>query len=349
MDHPSGPGDPGALALARSRDLAEQGDLRGAVDVLAEAVAAGAGPTVAQALTARRHELFLAREAPPAPATWPPPLDDPFPEVAGRPPEVVPSALSATVVGGAIQHHGCLLVRGLADAGWAAGLAEGIDRAFGAQERVLDGRGLPDDDRWYHRFPVDPGNRLAMRRRWVRDGGAVWAAESPVLMAQVVERFVASGLVGAIAGYLGEQPALSVNKFTLRRVAPDAWPSWHQDGAFMGGRIRTVNCWVALSDCGEGTDAPGLAVLPRRVGELAEVGTEGAMLANAVGQGVIDRLAVDAPVLHPRFHAGDVLLFDELFLHATGTLPGLQRDRYAIEAWFFAPGDVPEDYVGLAV
>src|SRR5689334_19529832 len=44
---------------------------------------------------------------------WPRTLDDPFPAVVGHPPEIDADQLSMEVLGGAILHHGCLLVRGL--------------------------------------------------------------------------------------------------------------------------------------------------------------------------------------------------------------------------------------------
>ena len=49
------------------------------------------------------------------------------------------------------------------------------------------------------------------------------------------------GLTDLVAGYLGERPALSLEKWTLRRVPPTANTSWHQDGAFLGETVRTVN------------------------------------------------------------------------------------------------------------
>ena len=67
-----------------------------------------------------------------------------------------------------------------------------------------------------------------------------------------------------IAGYLGERPALSVKKWTLRRVPIDTSADWHQDGAFLGSGIRTINMWLSLSQCG--ADAPGLDIVPSASG-----------------------------------------------------------------------------------
>src|SRR5436190_4828169 len=58
-----------------------------------------------------RHEAFSELEIPEI-TVWSS-FDDPFPDVDGRPPEISPAELNPATLGGAIQHHGCLLVRGL--------------------------------------------------------------------------------------------------------------------------------------------------------------------------------------------------------------------------------------------
>ena len=50
-------------------------------------------------------------------------------------------------------------------------------------------------------------------------------------------------------------------------------------------------------------------------------------------------------VLRPDFAAGDALLFDHLFLHRTAAGPGMTRERYAMENWFFAPSAYPEGQI----
>ena len=46
--------------------------------------------------------------------------------------------------------------------------------------------------------------------------------------------------------------------------------------------------------------------------------------------------------------AGDVLLFDDLFVHQTGSDPSMPNPRYAIESWFFGASGFPADYAPLA-
>jgi ectoine hydroxylase-related dioxygenase (phytanoyl-CoA dioxygenase family) len=151
-----------------------------------------------------------------------------------------------------------------------------------------------------------------------------------------------------IEEYLGERAFLSVGKGTLRCVPPDTFTAWHQDGAFLGPQTRTVNCWLALSDCGD--DAAGIDLYPRRLDHLVEMGTRGAYAWWQVGQGVVDDLAAKTvPVVSPLFKAGDALLFDHFFLHRTGARPNLKRPRLAIESWFFAGSTFPMKQIPLAL
>ena len=53
------------------------------------------------------------------------------------------------------------------------------------------------------------------------------------------------------------------------------------------------------------------------------------------------RPAVPTRSCSPEFSPGDALLFDHLFLHRTGVAPGMTRERWAIETWFFAPSTLP--------
>jgi ectoine hydroxylase-related dioxygenase (phytanoyl-CoA dioxygenase family) len=261
--------------------------------------------------------------------------------VAARPPEIAASELSPEALGGAVQHHGCLIVRALVDRDLATALRDATDRLFDARRR---NRGVADaaESPWYvpcaewsTRYP----DQSAVLRAFNDECSAMHVIDSPRSLYLATRALEQSGVVPVIAEYLGEDPVLSADKLLLRRVAPTAQPSWHQDGSFMGRRTRAVNTWVALSDCGEGTDAPGIAVLPRRLtasvrGETLDITLRPDELASASGE-------VDHVV--PRMAPGDVLLFDELFLHANGGgRPGLSRDRYALEAWMFAPSSMPD-------
>jgi hypothetical protein len=164
-------------------------------------------------------------------------------------------------------------------------------------------------------------------------------------MFELLDTFERVGLRRLIGGYLGERPALSVNKCTLRRVSPEAGSIWHQDGAFLG-NVRSLNVWLSLSRCGD--EAPGLDIVPRRIGHILPTGTEGAMFDWSVAPALANETAAEVPVLRPIFEPGDALLFDDLFLHKTAADPEMPNTRYAVESWFFGPSAFPADYVPLA-
>lgn len=320
-----------------------------AVALLQQANRARRSPVVEERLVRLRHSAGKALESGGGLPEWPRDLPDPFPGVDG-PPEATPGELTPELVGGAVLHHGCLLVRGLADEATVERLVDDTDRAWEARDRFFDG--VPRNECGPAFVPFRTGDddkTLTFRRKWVRDGGAVWVADSPPAFFDVMEFFEGTGLIDVISGYLGERPALTVNKFTLRKVPPETTPSWHQDGAFMGEGLRTLNVWVALSDCGGDSPLPALDIVPKRFDAVLETGTEGARLDAEVGEGVVAREAADVGVLRPVFAAGDALIFDEVFLHRTATDAGMVGDRYALESWFFAPSRFPSDYVPLAV
>ena len=250
------------------------------------------------------------------------------------------------MLGGAIVNHGCLIVRGLATREEAHDLSRSIDRAFDACDARNSGTPLEETAPWFVPFNPRPEYSLTVGERWwVRNGGGVWTADSPRLMFEVLDLLERKGLREVLGDYLGEGPGLSVKKCTLRRVPIDTGTDWHQDGAFLGPDIRTVNVWLALTDCGE--DAPGLDLVPQRL-DLLETGTEGAQFDWSVGPGVVERVAADSGVVRPVFQAGDALLFDDRHLHRTGVSPDMTTERYAIETWFFAPSHYPHPQIPIA-
>jgi hypothetical protein len=161
----------------------------------------------------------------------------------------------------------------------------------------------------------------------------------------LLDAIEAAGLGSIIESYFGERPALSVKKWTLRRVPVDSGTNWHQDGAFLG-EVRSLNLWVSLTSCG--VDAPTVDVVARRLDEIVPTGTEGAFFDWSVGQPVVDRAADGAPIVRPSFEPGDALLFDELNLHRTAISDDMTEPRYAIESWFFAPSCYPDAQIPVA-
>jgi hypothetical protein len=292
-----------------------------------------------------RHEAFWTLPRTANAASWPviPPREE---LVAGGTPVIAGDDLTPETISTGILRHGCLHVRRLVPQDRVRRLVDGIDRAIAGFDAHAAGARPEDTTPWFEPFKPRDEYAVGVKRRWVRDSGGVWTADSPRVLADLVETINEVGLGSAIAAYLGERPVLSVNKCTLRRVGIEPGnANWHQDGAFLGEGIRSLNVWMSLSHCGR--DAPGLDIVPRRFDRVLETGTEGAIFPWTVGPGVVERVSAGTPVSRPTFEPGDVLLFDDLFLHRTAADPTMTRQRYAIETWFFAPSAYPDGQVPL--
>jgi hypothetical protein len=275
-------------------------------------------------------------------------------------PEVTTDELTPELLRAAVLRNGALLIRGLIDPAEATRLADKIDGAFEAREAKQAGD--EPDPGYYAPFVAEQGFSL-ITRGWVTSASGMWAADSPAVLVDVLDTLERAGLRQLATGYLGERPAISVNKCTLRRVPPDVYGAvassgwairegggksmsgWHQDGAFLGD-VRALNVWLSLSRCGD--VAPGLDIVPRRIDHVLPTGTEGAAFDWSVSQELAEEAAGDAGIQRPIFEPGDVMLFDELFLHATAAEPEMKNHRHAVESWFFGPSAFPEDYVPLA-
>jgi hypothetical protein len=278
-------------------------------------------------------------------AAYPEPAFDQLPDRNGGLAGITPDQLSPEVVRAGLLRDGCLLVRGVLSQEDAGRLVEQIHSAFEAREALQAGDSA--DTGYYSEFVPDPrfvGE--AGGRDWVAGGGGLWVADSPHLMFEMLDCFDRAGLTGVINGYLGERPTISVEKCTLRKVDPDAGHGWHQDGAFMGD-VRALNVWLSLSRCGD--ESPGMDVVPRRLDHLVPTGTEGAIFEWSVSQQVAEEAAGEAGIVRPIFEPGDVLLFDDLFLHSTAAEPSMKKSRMAIESWFFGASASPAEYAPLAV
>jgi hypothetical protein len=263
-----------------------------------------------------------------------PPFDGGLPELAAA--DVTPELLRA-----AILRDGCLLVRGLVGRDAALGLAQGIDRAFAERERVASAPGYYEEFRPHDRF----GGAIE-GRDWIKEGGGVLAADSPLLSFATGELLRTAGVPELVGRYLGEPPLMSVHKTTLRKAEPAVAGAWHQDGAFMGD-VRSLNLWLSLSRCGD--EAPGLDLVPRRLDSFVTSQTDEAVLSYQVSRRNAEEAAGDRGVLRPVFEPGDALFFDEMFLHQTASDPSMPNPRYAVECWFFGGSAFPGDYAPLAV
>ena len=142
-----------------------------------------------------------------------------------------------------------------------------------------------------------------------------------------------------IAGYLGERPALSMNKSVLRRVSPKtSGADWHQDGAFLGEGIRSLNVWLTLSRCRY--VAPGMDVVRCGSEQIVRPAPTAPLIGRcrrrSSGRGGRRRSR------SAHFEAGDALLFDHMFHRTASDRDELRSREWA---WFFAPSAYPDDQV----
>ena len=334
----------GPPELDKARKLARRGKFDAAIELLTEANRRERGLEVERELRHLRHiaAALSLQEAKSRPSYVEPGGEVPEPGADSRIPEVSPDQLTPALLRASILQYGCLLVRGLMDPDAAERMASDIERAFEVREG-LDSR-ESDAEGYYDEMEPEPPFAI-VGREWVQEGGGVLAADSPRLLFEMIESFRAVGLEALIRDYLGEQPAISAQKCTLRKALPEVAGGWHQDGRFLGD-VRSLNVWVSLSRCGD--VAPSMDVIPRRLDEYAPTGTEGTLVDYQVAQDVAERVAGDAGIVRPIFDPGDALLFDHLFLHQTGSDPSMPNPRYAVESWFFGPSGFPADYVPIA-
>lgn len=325
--------------IAQARRLDASGDARGAVALLTDANRHKADATLECELVRLRREAGLRALASLAPVPERAPVS--ARPATGEVCEIAVAELTVERYTDALRTSGCLLVRGLVPPDRARDLAAGIDTALAACDAAASGE--PVDPAWYSPGPMpdrDGGLPADANRRFLRERGGVWTADSPHMLFEWFETVDGTGIGDLMTAYLGERPLLSANKCTLRRVPPD-WKveaGWHQDGAFLGERAGAFNLWLALTRCG--VDAPGLDIVPARIDHVI-ASDDASRFDWSISDPAIDALARDVPVARPEFEPGDALLFDHLLVHRTATEPDMTRPRHAIESWFFGPSAYP--------
>lgn len=327
-----------------SQRLFSAGLVREAIDRLSTQVRAAPSADIEICLMAMRHRGFFHVQHPQGAPHWPP-VAQASPFAPGVIPSVEKDHLSASMLAQGIQGHGALIVRGLLSSAQISTMTAAIDSAIKAADVEPDSRD-EEQQAWFTPLqPCPEGGEQKIARKWVRDGGGVLAADSPRGFFKLIETLGQSGVLPVLADYLGETPALSVKKTTLRRVSPKSNSGWHQDGAFLGQDIRTVNLWIALTDCG--VDAPSMDMVPTRLPGIVPAGNGEASFSWSVDDAAVLAAAGDTPPVRLHFKAGDAILFDERNLHRTAVDPGMTQERYAIEAWFFAPSCYPLNQLPL--
>jgi hypothetical protein len=264
-------------------------------------------------------------------------------------PEITASKLTADSLRAGISEHGALIVRNLFS-------KTSMDTLIKAADSVIDACSdstlTPGINTYYN----PPGNlrtimpkkdrELGNTRSFHRESGSAMCVEAPSVAEALLELYEAHGLKDLVGLYLGEPPCLSVKKWVLRRSKlPVAEAGWHQDGAFMGTNLNSLNMWIPLNECGGTTGAPSMDVVPQRLNKIASAA--GAQFNWSVSDSQVSSRLADGQSLAPAFNAGDVFFFDHFYLHRTQYRPDFTKLRYAVETWFFGASSFPKNQIPI--
>lgn len=267
--------------------------------------------------------------------------------VDGRIPEIGFADLTVPVLQRAIAQAGYLIVRGFFENAQATMVRDCIDNAFDARANALLAAPGADKSPWYYSSPeFSTGGHVAYSQRQnskaPKRSGATRVIDSPRSTLKLLDLYSSRGVNDLVQGYFNEEAVIAARKWVFRLIEPipakreSIGGGWHQDGQFMGEGVSALNLWVALSECGEGTAAPGIALLPKRITEILEYGTRGARMDWVVGSELVEELAEGAPIICPHFSPGDALFFDHYSLHRSGHGANQSEPRYALESWFYS-------------
>jgi hypothetical protein len=267
-------------------------------------------------------------------------LDDPFPDVDTRPPEIGRRDLDVDLLRGAIAHHGCLLVHDFFPAQTMALLRDDIDRladGFDAWSASDNQRTTPP---WYEPFEAPDAVLALALRNMCGPLGTFYAADAPRPFLHLTDAFDAAGLQELMLEYLHEPVLLGLEKTALRRVPPGVPTAWHQDGIRFGRDVGLLNVWVSLCHCG--TDAPTLGVLPKRLSEILPLDS-GSSIPWEIQPAAMAAAAEDVEPVELVLEPGDAILFDEMLAHSTIRHDRMTKPRYCADAWFFPLSAFPAD------
>ncbi|HSC75163.1 MAG TPA: phytanoyl-CoA dioxygenase family protein [Pseudomonadales bacterium] len=310
-------------------------------------------PAIERQLIDLRVQAFNNTVWPVNNTPWPPTCNDPFTDAdktkTGGIPEITREQLNANLLAAGVLEHGALLVRNLVPAEKVEQLRNDIEQTVNKRNQRVAGEIIAKDDPYYCPSEFLNANyKLGVGRKFIADTGGVWAADSPRGLFDVMELYRELQLKNVLADYFGEAPCVSVKKWVLRRVDPIAGEAdWHQDGAFMGKDVRSMNLWIALSDCGGDSANPGIDIVPKHFDHIVQTGTDGARFDWTVGPQYVEKNFTDTPWVRPAFKAGDALFFDHMNLHRTAWAPHITGRRYAIECWFFAASVSAENQIPM--
>jgi Phytanoyl-CoA dioxygenase (PhyH) len=323
-----------APVLDLADDLTTQGRPLDALSVLTEFTRKNRDPDLEERLVLVRRQAFSALRESAGREAWPPAFEDPFAGVDGLV-EIEAQNLSLESLGGAIRHHGHLLVRRLFQQPTVDRLVDAIDRAFRARDAWHEGAPVSETTPWFVPIPSHPQYpTVGQMQRF--SPSKVLVVDSPRALFEVTEAFREVGLDQLVADYLGDRPVMAENKWALRKMHwKDDKAPWHQEASvFDSGPLRALNVWLTLTGCGE--DAPGFQFLPRRMNSIIEPDLKFGLAAETFAS-VADGCTIASPTYEP----GDAVLFDEYLVHRTKARREMSSLRYSIESWMFAPSGHP--------
>jgi len=336
-------------ALRKAHSLVKQNRYPEAIRFLTEANRRLHSSAIEILLVNLRHDSFFHHVPTSSLASWPPHPDDLYANQPGIP-EIDRQDFNATNVASGVFNHGSIIVRNMLTKDQVSLMRNSIIKTYAQHDKAMAGAPEAETAPWFVPFNPAPreGTEAIIGRDWFRQSGAELAADSPRGLFNLINCLQDAGITDMVTEYLGERPALSVRKTSLRQVPHNQTVTgWHQDGAFLGQGIRTVNVWIALTDCG--VDAPSMDMVPRRLTDIVPIGTEGALMSWTVSQILVEDAAGDTPPVRLQFREGDAIIFDEMNLHRTSSSAEFLRDRFAIEAWFFAPSCYPIEQLPIMV
>jgi hypothetical protein len=270
-------------------------------------------------------------------------------------PEVAAADFDADKLRSAMATSGSLIVRGLIDPEFCESYQQVVDEVLSACENPPPEKQANPAPATPFRNPPSalqslvPAQELQNSRGFHRLSGSAMCVESATVCLQLMDLYERLGLKEILADYLQDTPCLSVKKWVLRRSKLPVNPAgWHQDGAFMGADINSINMWIPLSRCGGDTGAPGMDVIPRRLTDIVQTGSDEAIFSWSVGQDQLAAKQSDFQPVSPVFNPGDAFFFDHFNLHRTQYRESFTALRYAIETWFFSSSNFPKNQIPLA-
>ena len=189
-------------------------------------------PLVDVRLAELRRDAFAELDRDLTATRWPPDFEDPFPGETGLI-ELSKAEATPELVGGAIQHHGCVLVRGLVAPDVAEHLREMVESAVRRARGAPRGRAGGRHGAVLRAAPAPPGlpaqrpNQIEGRAdlRWFR----VCTIDSPRPMFEVIDAYEKAGIGDIVRGWLDARPVLTGGKWALRRMPKRKISGWHQE------------------------------------------------------------------------------------------------------------------------